>query len=139
MSRALLPDHILRHAAERPDAPAIWSRDADGGWQALDWRRYTAQVKGFAGALLGMDYAPGQSVAIMSNNVTEWVLAAVGAMFARAVYTGVYQTLNPAQAAYVIGHCEARVVIEDFTLCVACVAISAVLATLAMADAQRGR
>jgi long-chain acyl-CoA synthetase len=116
MSRALLPDHILRHAAERPQAPAIWSRDDGGNWQSIDWASYVGQVRGFAGALLGMDYAPGQTVAIMSNNVTEWVLAAVGSMFARAVYTGVYQTLNPTQAAYVIGHCEARVVvIEDFT------------------------
>ena len=114
MSRDLLPDRILSHARDRGASPAIWRQVGDD-WQAIDWSTYVSTARGFAGGLLEMDYAPGQSVVIMANNVAEWVLTAAGAMLARAVYTGVYQTLTPEQAAYVIGHCEARVaVIEDF-------------------------
>jgi long-chain acyl-CoA synthetase len=108
----LLPACILRHARERPQRPAIW-QERDGVWAAITWARYVEVARGFAGAMIGLGCAPGAAVAILASNRSEWVLAAVGAWFARGVPTGVYQTLTAEQAAYVIHHCEASVVVVE--------------------------
>ena len=110
--RNLLPDSILQHGRERGQRPAIW-HERDRVWTATTWSRYVELARGFAGALTALNVAPGQAVAILANNRPEWILAAVGAWFARAVTTGVYQTLTADQAAYVIHHCEAPVVVVE--------------------------
>ncbi len=111
MSRDTIPDRLLAQAAARPDAPALWHQPADSGWQAISWRQYAELAEAFAGALLAMDYAPGWGVAILSDNCVPWLVADLGAMLARAVPAGVYPTLTAEQAAYIISHCEARVVV----------------------------
>lgn len=110
--RDTIVDRMLHNAAARGSKPAIWHRN-EGTWHALTWQGYTQRARAFAGALLARGYQPGWGVAILANNRVEWFIADVGALFARAVPTGVYPTLTGDQAAYVIDHCEARVVVVE--------------------------
>ncbi len=113
MQRDTVVDRLIRHAANQPHTPALYSR-RDGQWTSIDWSAYVERCREFAGALLAEGYEPGQAVAIVGNNSPEWVIADVGAMLARGVATGIYQTNTPEQVAYVAAHCEARVlVLED--------------------------
>lgn len=108
----LLPHRIERRSHEQAQRPAIW-HDRDGVWTAITWGRYGELARGFAGALVDLGCGPGAAVAIMGSNRAEWILSAVGAWFARCVPTGVYPTLTAEQAAYVIHHCEAPVVVVE--------------------------
>ena len=112
MSRDLLPDRVAAHARVRGSKPAIYHR-VGGAWTAITWAGYAEQARGFAGALIGAGCEAGGAVAIMAGNHAEWLIAAVGAWFARCVPTGVYPTLTAEQAAYVVHHCEARVAVVE--------------------------
>ncbi|HEU4412684.1 MAG TPA: AMP-dependent synthetase/ligase [Polyangiaceae bacterium] len=105
-------DRLLGLAQAHPDRPAhyFWR---EGGWARWTWSEYVGRARAFAGALVGLGFRPGESIAIMADNGPEWVMADVGAMFAGGVPAGIYATLNAEQAAYVAGHCEARVVVVD--------------------------
>jgi long-chain acyl-CoA synthetase len=115
MARDTVVDRLKRHAQARGGEPALYSQDKPGApWRALTWSQYWEQASKFGAALLALGYEPGEAVAIMGNNCPRWVLADVGALVARAVPAGVYQTSTPEQVAYIVTHCEARVfVVED--------------------------
>lgn len=109
-----IPARLLARGARSPDAPAIWSRGADGAWHALSWGEYADRARAFAGALIARGIEPGQAVGILSNNRAEWLIAALGSLAAGAVPVGIYPTLLTEQVAYVLNHCRARlVVVED--------------------------
>jgi len=112
MARDTIPDRLLRHAEARPEAPALWSRRGDR-WIATNWSDYAQACLDFAGGLLEAGYAPGDAVAILGGNSPEWIIADVGAMFARGVAAGIYQTSTAEQAAYVAAHCEARIIVVE--------------------------
>ncbi len=112
MSRDTIPDRIRRNGRSRGDQPAFYF-DGGQGWRPTTWAEYAEQAMAFAGALVALDYRPGQGVAIVSNNRPEWIIAASGAMCARAVPAGIYQTLTAEQVAYVADHCEAKVVVVE--------------------------
>lgn len=116
MSRDTIPDRVRHHARTRADRPAFYFQDQGGAWRPTSWGEYGERAMDFAGALLALGYGVGQGVAIVSNNRPEWIIAATGAMIARAVPAGIYPTLTPDQVAYVARHCEAKVVVvEDAT------------------------
>jgi long-chain acyl-CoA synthetase len=83
----------------------------EGRYESISYADYAARCRAFAGALLAEGLEPGDAVAIMGDNSPEWVIADVGAMMARAVPAGIYQTSTPEQFAYVAGHCEAKVLV----------------------------
>ncbi|MEI8256709.1 MAG: AMP-binding protein, partial [Deltaproteobacteria bacterium] len=112
MTRDTVVDRLMQHAATQPHTPALYSR-RDGRWVSIDWSTYVERCREFAGALLAEGYEPGQAVAIVGNNCPEWVIADVGAMLARSVATGIYQTNTAEQVAYVAAHCEARVIVLE--------------------------
>jgi long-chain acyl-CoA synthetase len=112
MGRDTVVDRLVRNARSMGSTPALYSRRG-GRWVAIDWKTYLQRCREFAGALLAEGYQPGDAVAIIGNNTPEWVIADVGAMLARGVATGIYQTNTPEQAAYIAAHCEAKVVVVE--------------------------
>ncbi|HEU4535608.1 MAG TPA: AMP-binding protein, partial [Polyangiaceae bacterium] len=112
MARDTILDRLIGQAEAQPGRPALYFW-REGGWARFTWAEYLARSRAFAGALLGLGFRPGEAVAIMADNCPEWAMADVGAMLAGGVPAGIYATLNPEQAAYVAGHCEARVVVVD--------------------------
>ncbi|MCU0681814.1 MAG: long-chain fatty acid--CoA ligase [Polyangiaceae bacterium] len=112
MARDTILDRLIGQAATQPDRPALYFW-REGGWARFTWAEYLARSRAFAGALLGLGARPGEAVAIMADNCPEWAMADVGTMLVGGVPAGIYATLNAEQAAYVAGHCEARVVVVD--------------------------
>lgn len=114
--RDTIVDRLLRNARERAGKPAVYFRQG-GGFIPLSWADYAARCRAFAGGLLRVGYEKGDAVTIMGENSPEWLIADLGAMLARGVAAGIYQTSTPEQAAYIVSHCEAKVwVIEDAAL-----------------------
>jgi long-chain acyl-CoA synthetase len=107
-----LPDLLLRHAQERPDAPAIREKRR-GRWHELTWGGYADRVKRAAAGLKALGVQPGDRVAIHGENRPEWVIADLAIQGVGAVSVGVYPTSPAAEVEYLLGHSESVVLIAE--------------------------
>ncbi len=85
----------------------------ESGWRTLSWQELRTQGLHLAAALIDLGVQPGDRVAIMATNRIEHVLADIAIMHAGAISMSIYNTLAPAQVAYVAGHAEPSVVILE--------------------------
>ncbi len=98
--------------AQAPDAVAHqWL--ADGQWQSLTYRQVRERVRDAALGLAAVGLRPGEFAAIWSRNRSAATIADYAVMHARGVPVFIYPTVSPEQAADLIGHCEATVVITE--------------------------
>src|ERR1700742_2971144 len=98
--------------AQAPDAAAhTWL--ADGEWQTLTYRQVHERVRDAALGLAEIGLRPGEFAAVWSRNRSEATIADYAVMHARGVPVFIYPTIAPDQAADIIGHCEATVVLLE--------------------------
>ncbi|HEV3002725.1 MAG TPA: AMP-binding protein [Solirubrobacteraceae bacterium] len=109
---ASLPALLLRHAAERPERVALREKRL-GRWRETTWASYAERAARVGLGLRELGVAPGDRVAIHSENRPEWVLADLGAQGIGAIVTGVYPTSPAAEVEYLLGHSEAAVVVVE--------------------------
>jgi long-chain acyl-CoA synthetase len=108
-----LPGRLAVFAHHWPERVALREKHR-GLWRPFSWREYLAQVLAVADALAAQGLKAGDSIAIISDNRPEWLFADLGAQAIGVLSAGVYVTNPPADVAYVLNHCRARVVIcED--------------------------
>ncbi|MGH3266604.1 MAG: AMP-binding protein, partial [Trebonia sp.] len=86
---------------------------AEGGWQSLTYRQAYDQVRDAALGLAATGLRPGEFAAIWSRNRSEATIADYAVMHARGVPVFIYPTIAADQAAELIGHCEATVVLIE--------------------------
>ena len=132
-----LPGCLAEHADATPERVALREK-ADGIWRELTWAAYRDEVAAAARALIDLGVQPGDHVAILSDNRTEWLFADLGAQAIGARSVGIYQT-NPAEdVAYVLAHCEAPVLLcedqEQVDKAIACAADTPGVRTVAVFD-----
>src|ERR1700761_6700475 len=98
--------------AAAPDVVAhTWQ--ADGEWHSLTYRQVSERVRDAALGLAAVGLRPGEFAAVWSRNRPESTIADYAVMHARAVPVFIYPTISPEQAADLIGHCEATVVLIE--------------------------
>jgi long-chain acyl-CoA synthetase len=107
-----LPDLLLTHARERPDAPAIREKRR-GRWDELSWSRYADRVRRVAHGLRELGVQPGDRVAIHGENRPEWVIADLAIQGIGAVSVGVYPTSPAAEVEYLLAHSESVVLVAE--------------------------
>ena len=112
MSRDSIIDRFLLSAQKNAAKPAAWVNHS-GVWKYTNWSNFAQKCRLFAGALIARDIKPGQHVAIIGANSLRWVVSDIGAMMARCIPVGVYATNSPAEVAYIVGHCEAAVLVVE--------------------------
>jgi long-chain acyl-CoA synthetase len=104
---------IRDHARTMPDAVALRDKHL-GIWREWTWASYWEHVEAAGHAYLALGIAPGDRVAIHSENRPEWLIADMGAMAARAASVGVYPTNPAAEVRYLLADSGARlIVVED--------------------------
>ncbi len=99
-------------ARERPNEPALFSKRR-GVWEPTTWAEYQRRVSAFARGLIALGLKRGQAVAFMAFNREEWVIGDLATIAAGGVPVGLYTTSSPEQLAYVLGHCEAPIVVVE--------------------------
>src|SRR5579871_446697 len=100
--------------AQVPDVVAHrWLRRPGDQWQTLTYRQVYERVRDAALGLAVTGLRPGEFAAIWSRNRSEATIADYAVMHARGVPVFLYPTIAPEQAADVIGHCAATVVIVE--------------------------
>jgi long-subunit acyl-CoA synthetase (AMP-forming) len=107
-----LVDRLAHWARTTPDAPALNEKRA-GRWQALSWAQYHERVRALGAALIGLGHEPGQCVALVGANRPEWVQCQFAIQAAQGIPAPIYVTNTGAQAAYIVKHSRARVLIAD--------------------------
>src|SRR4051812_3699991 len=104
-------DHVARHAHATPDRVAIRFEGESITWAVLDDR-----IRRVAAGLHAQGVRQGDRVAILMLNRPEFVESALAANAIGAIAVPVNFRLAPEEAAYILAHSDATVVVTDAPL-----------------------
>jgi len=106
-----LPD-LLRQSVERFESlPLFGSRSVDGEWSYTTYGEFGELVKKMRGGLAGLGVAPGDRVAIISNNRVEWAVGAYATYTLGAAVVPMYEKQNPGDWSYILRDSGAKVLL----------------------------
>ncbi|PUA82132.1 AMP-dependent synthetase/ligase [Nocardioides currus] len=111
-----LIDALADTAAKFADDAAYSDRhDVPDGetWRTLTWAQTRELALDVAGALIASGVEPGDTVAIMATNRIEHMVADMGGVHAAATPMSIYNTLSPAQVAFIAGEARPKVVVVE--------------------------
>jgi fatty-acyl-CoA synthase len=111
-------NQLARHALMQPDATALRFLGHTTTWSELD-RRVTA----LAGALSRRGVAFGDRVLILMLNRTEFIETFLAANLLGAIAVPVNFRMTPPEIAYLVGDCEARMVVTEPVLAAVATAV----------------
>ncbi len=103
-----LADMTRRHAAERPDKPAVVCDD-----RTLTYRELHEESSQVANALMAAGVGSQHRVGILAKNVPEYFTLFFGAAKLNAVTVAVNWRLAPPEMAYIFDHAEAKVILVE--------------------------
>ncbi|MDX1872280.1 fatty-acid--CoA ligase FadD5 [Mycolicibacterium sp. 120266] len=118
-------NQLARHALMQPDQTALRYLGHTTTWGELD-RRVTA----LAGALQRRGVQLGDRVLVLMLNRTEFIESVLAANRLGAIAVPVNFRMTPPEIAFLVGDCEARVVITESVLAPVAVAVRALDPTL---------
>src|SRR5437763_11464256 len=101
-----LGDLVDEMATATPNAEAVVFRD-----ERLDYTGLKARVDVFARALLAVGVRPGDRVALLITNRTEWIIAAFAAAKIGAIVAAISTFSMPRELAWTLEHSGAAVLI----------------------------
>jgi len=104
-----IPKMIRAIAEKHPDRPAI-SYTQNGTYLTLNYQQFCTRIMMAARGLRKAGMQAGERVAIFSENRAGWAIADLGTQCALGISVPIYATNTGNQAAYVINHCEAKIV-----------------------------
>ncbi|MER3556722.1 MAG: long-chain fatty acid--CoA ligase [Thermus sp.] len=112
LKRYTLPQ-LLRLRAER-EGGRVALREKDYGiWNEITYAEYYEKVLLFAHGLLSLGFNPGERLAIIADNIPEWLYAELGTQAVRGISVGVYQSSLPSEIAYMLSYTGASVVFAE--------------------------
>jgi long-chain acyl-CoA synthetase len=110
---ATVPALFWHRVKTRPDKVALREKNR-GIWRSYTWGEYGARARAVGMGLMALGLAPGERVAILSENNKEWLYCDLGTLCAAGISTGIYPTDSPAQVEYLVNDCDARFLfVED--------------------------
>ena len=100
--------------AAMPDRVAYRQYDeASACWVGFTWAQVAAQVTRWQAALVKEGLAPGDRVAVMLKNCIEWVIFDQAALSLGLVTVPLYLDDRPDNAAYILDHAGARLLLVE--------------------------
>src|SRR5437763_4152493 len=106
------PKLLIKNAERMASRTALREKKL-GIWHETSWTAYRDDVRDFALGLLGLGVGRGDKVAILGDNRPFWVCAELAAQSIGAASVGLYQDSNLNEVAYVIDHCDAKIVVAE--------------------------
>jgi long-chain acyl-CoA synthetase len=107
-----VPQRIRRRAQEMPDVVALREKRL-GIWQNITWADYWEQTSLVGHALASLGVAPGDRVAVHSENRPEWLYTDVGTVAIRAITMGLYPTNPAAEVRYLLQDSGSKILIAE--------------------------
>ncbi len=100
--------------AATPDQVAYRQFDeATGAWVSYSWAQIAAEVARWQAALVREGLVPGDRVALMLKNCVEWVIFDQAALGLGLVTVPLYLDDRPDNAAYILEHADARLLLVE--------------------------
>jgi len=84
-----------------------------GVWHSITWNQYYAQVRKAALGLERLGLQRGQTIALVTDNIPEMLIVAIGAQSLGAISAGIYQSSLPHEIADILNYIEASFVFCD--------------------------
>lgn len=109
----IAPRAVFDALAERADRPRFQLRQPDGSWRAVTYGAFAEQIRDVGGFLAAAGLGAGDRAAVYAGNSVAWASSALAIQAAGGVMVPVYPACTAEQAAYVLGHCDAKVVFVD--------------------------
>ena len=107
-----LPAMLMARAADMASETALRHHEL-GVWVSHSWSEYSFRAARIGMALSELGVGVGDRVAIHSQNRPEWLFADIGGQGIGAVPVGIYPTSPASEVEYLLGHCEASVLIAE--------------------------
>ena len=104
---------LLLHNARAHGARTALREKKLGIWQETSWSQYLDQVRALSLGFVALGLARGDKVAILGDNRPAWICSELAAQAAGAASVGIYQDSNLNEVAFVIDHCDARIVVAE--------------------------
>ncbi|KZS57872.1 hypothetical protein A4G26_14800 [Mycobacterium kansasii] len=108
-----LVDLIADTVSERGDAPALHSKNPDGGWSTLSWNDYVRSACSVAAGLRKLGVRRGDRVAMLLRNRAECNITDTAGILLGATMTSIYLTSSNSQVEWLLQHCEAGLILVD--------------------------
>jgi long-chain acyl-CoA synthetase len=106
------PQLLLKHASERPAAPAMREKEY-GIWQTWSWARAAQDVRQMSCGLAALGFQPGQNLAIVGDNRPHLYQAFIAAQSLRGVPVPMYQDAIASEMAFVLQDAEIHFVLAE--------------------------
>ena len=106
------PKLLLRNAARYADRTALREKKL-GIWHPITWAEHRDQVRELARGFADLGVGRGDKVAILGDNRPFWIQSELAAQSLGAASVGIYQDSNLNEVAYVIDHCDAKIVVAE--------------------------
>lgn len=107
-----LCEMLVRRVEQYGSKPALCSRDGKS-WKTITYSEFGERVRQTAMGLYALGVRAKDCVCLFSANRPEWTISDYGILSAGAVMVPIYPTLLAKDAAYIINHCEAKVVLVE--------------------------
>ncbi len=107
---AAAPCAVFDQLATRADQPRFFVRDADAAWQPVTFRAYADEIRD-AALFCARRIGTGDRAAVFGTNSVSFSAAALGIQAAGGVMVPIYPASTPEQAAYVVRHAGARMIV----------------------------
>ena len=99
------PHLLLKHAAERPGAPALREKEY-GIWQTWSWQQVAQEVRHFACGLTTLGFSRGQNLALISDNRPHVYMGFVAVQSLGGVPIPLYQDAVASEMMFVLQDAE---------------------------------
>ncbi len=103
---------LVREALAAPRPEAVVER-VDGAWTPLSNVALLERVEHVAAALRDAGLAEGERVALISHDCVDWIVCALGTLFAGCVIVPIYPTQAIDQTSYILQHSGAKLLFVD--------------------------
>ena len=105
--KTTFPQLLLKHAAERPTAPALREKEY-GIWQTWTWKDAAQTVRHLACGLLALGFQRGQNLALVGDNRPHLYMSMVAVQSIGGVPIPLYQDAVASEMAFVMEDAEVQ-------------------------------
>ena len=107
-----IPHLFLNRVARQPRAVALRQKKY-GLWEDITWSGYAGLARDVGNALLALGLEPGQCVAMIGENIPEWLYADLGIQSVGGITVGIYTTNSAEECRYVLENSSSRFYIVE--------------------------
>ena len=105
--KTTFPQLLLKHAAERPTAPALREKEY-GIWQTWTWKDAAQTVRHLGCGLLALGFQRGQNLALVGDNRPHLYMSMVAVQSIGGVPIPLYQDAVASEMAFVMEDAEVQ-------------------------------